>query len=371
MKLLPFIILFILVLACGEQKPDNTGEEARPVTISNAQQHLHGVQLFINKKHIKLLSHPSLDGTLIKNLQLGEIIHHTGNISKHTTAMRLQGKNYDEPWLEVRSKSGQQGWVYAGGIEFDADNEQSLQIALTTIRLQQLFGKNLSKAIYDYQRTFNAVRTARQFEKCYLNGEKLRDQLVAQLTLVEENSDAAIPDLFWLNDLIPGFVLQLVEDGASYTIYADYKEWERKARTTTESIDDDFIRLCLQINPSDGIEYDYKSWFIQTWAHGGSSLLGRGIHLSTLVKMDSLRSESHLFEPYYQKTKAILLEDIVEPSNSYWEAEDVILAELDSLIALDLSFINEQELIALQARREMFLDTEAHQIATNQKAGEY
>lgn len=371
MKTLSSLFFIFIFIACSVKEQSQTNEEIRPIPATNQAQSLLGVKLYVNKKNIKLQSQSNINSETLELLKLGESIYHTGNISEHTTPLRLQGKDYEEPWLEVQTPKGNKGWVYAGGIEFDADNEQSLKIALTTIRLQTLFGKELTKGIYDFQRNFDAIRTARSFERCFLSSQKLRDQLITKLSLRQKHSDNSLPDLFWLNELLPGYILQLTDDGAAYRIYADFKEWNRKTLATKEKIDNEFIKLCFQLHPADSIEYDYKSWFIQTWEHGGNSLLGRGVHLNTLAQMDSLRQKSHLFEPFYQDTKTNLLEDIINPSNSYWEEETKILAELDSILSKNYSILEAQEIIALQARREMFSKAEELQIPTNQRAGDF
>ena len=119
----------------------------------------------------------------------------------------------------------------------------------------------------------------------------------------------------------------------------------------------------------DSVEYFFAAWQIQTWDYGGSSLLGRGFHYSLLQEADRLIQQQHPLRGEILEVKQSIVEDILQPSNTFWESKDKVLIEMDNILQADFAILDKNDRIALQARREQFNDPEAHGIKMNERSG--
>lgn len=119
----------------------------------------------------------------------------------------------------------------------------------------------------------------------------------------------------------------------------------------------------------DSVEYFFSAWQIQTWDYGGSSLLGRGFHFALLQEADRLVQGQHPLSGEVLEVKKSIVEDILQPSNTFWESKDKVLIEMDNILQTEFSILDKNDRIALQARREQFNDPEANEIQMNQRSG--
>ncbi len=326
-------------------------------------------KLIINLDNLRLRATAGEKGKEISRLAKGSIVTEAGEVSDFTTAIRLRGIQFDEPWVKVKTEQGVEGWVYGGGVSFSMDNPTELANKLMERRLQTLF-KGLAPAILQYQREYSQVKDSKKFAAVYRKGVKLRDTLV---TILEQKIPVGdykqLPDLFWLKEAIPGYIPQLAAEGTLYYLFQDYNKMDLQAKKTNGLDDDNYLDLCLMVHAYDSVEHFFPAWFLQTWDYGGNSLLGQGIHLRILKKMESLVNAGNAFEPEILDLKNNLLNDITWQENAYWEPLDNIKKELKDILAADLSILSKEDIIALETRQKMFDDIKGNKIAVNQKNG--
>ena len=180
-----------------------------------------------------------------------------------------------------------------------------------------------------------------------------------------------MPDMFWLKGMVHGLVLQLSPNKTQYALFFDYGAWQKRSYSTKGEADDDFMKLCRQIYPDDGIEYTYKCWTMPTdeTEKQLNSLLGEGQHLAVLQSCNAALSRSTLFRSEILAFKAALLDDMIETTN-YWQTQDKILHELDAIIAADLpAVLSQQDRIALKMRREQLTHPAQNHLVFNKRAG--
>lgn len=319
-----------------------------------------------------LRAEPGPEGAVLRRLAAGARLSDLGQVSDFTTAIRLGGIAYNEPWLYVRTRSGEQGWVYAGGLEFGGqDGGAALPPRLLEKRLQTLFGPATTDRMAAYRLAFEGVETADSFAQVYREGVALRDECIRQLqTAGNRSPESPSPDLFWLQEALPGFIPQLVAEKTSYYLFADYRQWRKSARHTPETDDDAFVDLCLAAFPEDSIEFFFPAWTIQTSDYGGHSLLGRGIHHRLLRQMDKALAQSDRFRPEIEALKKKILTDVTSPDVTYWEPVDRIVRELEAILAQPPACLLRNDRIALEGRLDQFRDPASSGIVANQRAGE-
>jgi len=352
-----YISLVFLTIAC---KPEREQQLAAPAT-----------RLTTSLDNVRLRDAPGEEAKVLQHLPKGTVLYDLGEVSDFTTKVRLRGIELNEPWLKVRTESGTTGWVYGGVLNFTMNDSSELAKLLMQKRLLALFGQNLADRMAVYRQDFQKAASAADLAKAYRSGTTLRDSLVRLLQdKITVTDPHELPDLFWLEQTMPGFVPQLVAEGTAYYLFWNYKNLLQKAQATAEAADDDFVHLALAIYAEDSVEYFFPTWMIQTSDYGGSSLLGRGIHYQILQQLAETLRKSDLFEPEIRHWKTLLINDITGSYVTYWEQATKITAELDTILVKNYPILTDADKVALQTRRKQFDDPAAHKISVNQQTGD-
>lgn len=351
----------------GESDPPaNPSTEKSSVEVEGKE----ALTFVVNIDRLRMRETAGEKGKVIKELEKGTVLYDEGEVSDFTTRIKLRGITFDEPWLKVSTADNTVGWIYAGAIHLGTTPDSELGKILREKRLINLFGPEGADRIRAYRSDFHRMTTAKEVLATYQTGRQIREEFVDQL---EEKIDAynttIQPDLFWLEEALPGFVPQLVAEGTAYYLFEDYRQWIKKAKATKELVDDQFVEFKIQAFPMDSIEYFFSAWQIQTWDYGGSSLLGRGFHFALLQAANQLVEQAHPLRGEILEVKRSIIEDILQPANTFWESKEKVLIEVDNILQADLSILDKNDRIALQARREQFTDPEANEIKMNERAG--
>lgn len=319
---------------------------------------------------LRLRDAPGEGGGIIAILAKGTELEDLGEVSNFTTRVQLRGITYDEPWIKVKTPQGQSGWVYGGGLNFDPESTAKTAAVLLEKRTLALFGKALTGRIYMHRRNFSGIRTAEDFSRVLQEGLSLRDTLVSELQRrVQPGSPGSAPDFFWLTTVFPGFQVQLVAEGTSWYLFCDYRQWLPLAKRTGGVQDDLYTDLQLAAFPEDSIEYFFPSWQIQTWDYGGSSLLGKGVHLQILQKLDAQYTAESPFIPLLLKMKQQIVADITDAKTTFWYSATDAAGELQRILQSDFQVLDRADRIALTTRVEQLKTPQQHGISTNLRAG--
>ena len=371
-KVLILILLTMGAWSCqSEQEPaEGTVESEAQARPEASNEKVEQTTFIVNIDRLRMRETAGEKGKVIKELEKGTVLYDEGEVSDFTTRIKLRGITFDEPWLKVSTADNTVGWIYAGAIHLGTTPDSEVAKILREKRLINLFGQAGAEEMRRYRIEFHNTQTAKEVLDVYRKGRKIREDFVDML---EEKIDAynaqVQPDLFWLEEALPGFVPQLVAEGTVYYLFEDYRQWVEKAKATKELVDDQFVEFKIQAFPMDSIEYFFSAWQIQTWDYGGSSLLGRGFHFALLQEADRLVKASHPLEAEIIEVKRNIVEDILQPSNTFWESKDKVLIETDNILQADLAILDKNDRIALKARRQQFDDPEGNGIKMNERSG--
>lgn len=368
------LILTLLTMGFWSCQSDSKEEEttATPEVENPIESTEEGEQttFIVNIDRLRMRETAGEKGKVIKELEKGAVLIDEGEVSDFTTRIKLRGITFDEPWLKVSTEDNTVGWIYAGAIHLGTTPDSKVAKILREKRLINLFGQEGADRMRSYRVDFHTTQTAAELLDVYQRGRKIREDFVDQLEDKIDAYNAQVqPDLFWLEEALPGFVPQLVAEGTVYYLFEDYRQWIKKAKATKELVDDQFVEFKIQAFPMDSIEYFFSAWQIQTWDYGGSSLLGRGFHFALLKEADRLVQGQHPLSSEVLEVKKSIIEDILQPSNTFWESKDKVLIEMDNILQADFSILDKNDRIALQARREQFNEPEANEIEMNQRSG--
>jgi len=354
-----YLFFFLSTLVACRQSSEATEDSKLP---SSA--------IKINKPFWRLRTAPGSLGKVIRELEPGEVIQDLGEVTDYFTPLTIQDKTYHEPWLKVQTQKGEIGWIYGAVLNFEQTGSQAQAQVLQEKRFQSLFGAAHARSMRTYVESWGQVRTAQQLARVYRRGHAFCDSLSHILeTKVQVGDAAPSTDLFWLGQMTPGFIPQLVAEGTTYHLFADYRKFWQKARATSSKEDDAFLGLCVTLFPEDSIEYFFPAYFLQTTDYGGSSLLGRGIHRQVLTTADSLLIHAPLFSAELKAIRDGVINDITNAKTTYWEQADKILAELIEIVRLDLAILSKADNIALKSRLEQFKQPAKYGIKVNVQSG--
>jgi hypothetical protein len=292
-----------------------------------------------------------------------------GQVSSFISGIILNDTLRNEPWLQVQTKSGRQGWVFAGALRPAGEDIKSVQRWMLNKRFTAWFGPTLAQRWQTWTQAPppQSDSTAAVF---FRQGLALRDTLNLIISRrVTRDPEQPLPDLFWLGELSPLFIVQQIAGGATYYLFTDYRVLAQMAARTEGLQDDAFARACTQVYPSDSIESVLPVWVFPVSAEAGCSNLGGGNHVKTLRSIDEALLTGDLFRPELLALKDRVLEDISDKNSTYWQPQDKILVEIDKILKSDFKCLDDRDRIALEARQKMFEAYTDNAILLNLRSG--
>ena len=364
MRTLLILLLAALICSCRPQAPVESDDSA------TGQRTAAPVQFQTAVADLRLRETPGEKGEIVATLLKGAVLDDLGEVSDFTTRVTLRGITYDEPWIKVKTSTGQEGWVYGGGLNFDAGRSSKTADALLQKRALSILGEDMVKRLRLHQRDFASIRTEQDFSRVLQESMGLRDTLVKVLEKrIRPGSAEQLPDLFWVGAFFTGYQPQVVAEGTAYYLFCDYRQWAAPAKRTGGPQDDLFLDLQFTAFPEDSIEYFFPAWQIQTWDYGGSSMLGKGVHKSVLDKINAQSAAGGLFEPLLMQMKTQVIDDITGAETSFWYTQEEALRELGAIIAANFKVITPQDMVALATRRKQLEEPAKHNIEVNMRKG--
>lgn len=361
MRLFFKLVGIILVLGSCRPTPENKSVIPQKQASVTAITHTESAPIY---------TAPHLDSSIIENAIFGTRLSYADSITPHSTRIKFGGVWYEEPWIAIRTPQGKKGWIFGGLVDLEGENSEELEELLLEKRMKVFLGE-LAKELVAYRDDYARANTAKQMADVFHRGEELREKIVEDLKhKLPANEVEELPDIFWIEDVFPGYVLELVAEGTAYYLFKDFKQLYRKSRQTTGYEDDVFSDLSLLVYQRDSLEYFYPAWFLQTWDFGGHSLLGSGIHQKVLASAEEAASMSDYFKDDIATFKNALIEDIVSPNTTYWNHQDSIISELQNIINANYKVLNNNDLIAIKHRLQQFQNFEKNKIELNIRTGE-
>jgi hypothetical protein len=198
----------------------------------------------------------------------------------------------------------------------------------------------------------------------------LRDSMQLHLDFMQAKQQTSyLLDLFWIKELVPGLVPELLENPKRYAFFIHYAWCWQQAKRSTGDADEQFFQAQIRLYPQDSIEYLQPRYRIEVNAGRTHSLLGRGFHLAHLRDWDTLIVKYPMYQNEYFLLKNRCVEDILLPKATFWEENTRIQQELKEILAANLAILNKADNIALQTRLEQLRDPEKYGISVDWQSG--
>ncbi|MEM6769180.1 MAG: SH3 domain-containing protein, partial [Bacteroidota bacterium] len=82
---------------------------------------------------INVRASATTDAKVVARIPNGETMVYLGEQSPRTETILLRSKAYREPWLKVKTKNGQQGWVFGGAVKRPGEDKGNQVITATKL----------------------------------------------------------------------------------------------------------------------------------------------------------------------------------------------------------------------------------------------
>lgn len=354
-------IILLLAIGCGRKKTEQ--EVSKPRVLPQDTM----TRLVVALADFRMREEPNTKAAEIGLLQTGMVVETTGNVSPQKSKLTIRGVVRDEPWIEVKTKEGQTGWIFGGGVKVEGNMDTPVAQILRKERLASLFGDVQTRQILQYRTDYFKAKNSKDFENVYIRGAILRDSLSRIIPeKIQIDNHEQLPELSWLEDALPGYTLGMVAEGTTFYPFQDFDKMKAKAANTTGAEDDRYLELAKAV--FDGhTDVFFPAWMLQTWDYGGHSLLGQGRHLELLEKMDTLLQQQSLFRDPVLKLKKRLLDDVFDhPQKTYHESAEKIITEIDAILLKDFKILTDTEKAKLESRKADFLEPEKTGLRLNQ-----
>lgn len=90
----------------------------RPTAIPGQRLRQKETSLFVTLENLNMREEPRVGGKLIGRLSLYDEVIFMNEVTDTTTEINLGKIVTNEPWIKVRNKKGQVGWVYGAGVHY-------------------------------------------------------------------------------------------------------------------------------------------------------------------------------------------------------------------------------------------------------------
>lgn len=99
---------------------DTTAKPSAPVatTTAPARTEPQYSKLYVTIDGLNLRSQPGLKSAVVAKLPLFEEVYFLNEVTDSTTEVSLGYEKAREPWVKIRTKKGQEGWVFGAGVNY-------------------------------------------------------------------------------------------------------------------------------------------------------------------------------------------------------------------------------------------------------------
>jgi hypothetical protein len=113
------LIIIICIIACKDAaKEQEVIKEPEPVVEEVKKKAPEVIEIYVWIDKLRLRSESTTKSEIVATLKEGQALTFLNERSDFTEKISLRGTLFDEPWLKVKTNTGQEGWVYGGGVKF-------------------------------------------------------------------------------------------------------------------------------------------------------------------------------------------------------------------------------------------------------------
>ncbi len=317
---------------------------------------------------VQLQAEPGTKGVVLRALRAGEIVRDLDESSDFMSAITAGKTILQGPWVRVEASDGKIGWVFGAALTPEMGDAGEW---FSHKKLDCVFGRDLTHAAIGWSNSMENAQSDRDFAETLPAGLAFQNEWNGALARRRERAEAGFsPEYFWLNEALPGFIVQQVGLEKQPHLFVDWRHFRQIAAETTGDEDDFFTETCLRAWPTDSIESFFPVWKMPTSADSACSNLGAGFHLKFLGNLNVAFDRCPNFSGELARLKDLVLEDIVDKNACFWQPRDLVVAELRQILAAELPCILEADRTALASQLSILENGNVRSLRVNVRSGE-
>lgn len=111
------IFLSVLFAACNKETATSAPSTAT-TTVSTAvkQIPIEPIEMYAWVDQLRVRALPTLKSRVIVEMVEGDTLQYVHERTVRNDRLNLRGKDFNRPWIKVKTNDGKTGWVYGGGV---------------------------------------------------------------------------------------------------------------------------------------------------------------------------------------------------------------------------------------------------------------
>lgn len=338
-QLLAFIGL--LALSCSESSVEDAGSKILNQDTALTKEPAYPV-VMLRVPFFQVREAPDVGSRSLTNLNKGERLKLLGPVSEHTTQLTLEEQTFTRPWLLVRTEKGVEGWVHAAVLSGEMPE---------ALRLKALLSKDLAESALAYDQSYRKMNQA----SSVIQTLRQAHQLCGGLTLALQFQPPEVaPEVA---GLLPALTVTWVATERRWQFFVDYKAFFDAAANTADQADEALLQLYFKTYPVDSIGYLYPSWKLEVSETEVYSLLGKGLHIDFLMRLDQVSRYQDRVGQEIDELKALIINDMTDAGVLYWQDRRKAIAEIEAVLDTTFIVLTPSDTLALHQSLQALRDT--------------
>lgn len=230
------------------------------------------------------------------------------------------------------------------------ENRQfAIKDALRLQPLENYFSHTQINQITEHLKRVEYIVTAHDLHLVYSNIDTIYSGLADSLTAQQSRNLDSIQDYEPINKIVSGIHFEHYE-GDAVLINPDLASFKIVAKMTSEKCDDAFIDI-MQLTYGEEKFFSMLKWINQTSDYAGASLLGDGIELEILNKIQIALLADKEFSKELNDIRDIIIYDILQEKCYEYDSHKIV-SEINNI--MELITFSEEEKTKINARIKQF-----------------
>ncbi len=109
------IFLSVLFAACNKETATSPSS-ATTTPVAVKQIPIKPIEMYAWVDQLRVRALPTLKSRVIVEMVEGDTLQYMHEATVRNTRLNLRGKDFNRPWIKVKTNDGKTGWVYGGGV---------------------------------------------------------------------------------------------------------------------------------------------------------------------------------------------------------------------------------------------------------------
>ncbi len=110
------LFLGFLFTSCKKENTNTPTSTTPTVPMVVKEIPIEPIEMYAWVDQLRMRALPALGSRVIAEVPEGDTLQYLHEATVRSTKLNLRGKDFNRPWIKVKTTSGKTGWVYGGGV---------------------------------------------------------------------------------------------------------------------------------------------------------------------------------------------------------------------------------------------------------------